>query len=89
MAEETPEGVSVIAELEDGMCIAKCSLDSLREQDINARIMDDAKFNQLVANIEKRGTLEQLPYCVLTDRGVEIVSGHHRTRAADIPEPSA
>lgn len=82
MAEETPEGVSVIAELEDGMCIAKCSLDSLREQDINARIMDDAKFNQLVANIEKRGTLEQLPYCVLTDRGVEIVSGHHRTRAA-------
>ena len=45
MAEETPEGVSVIAELEDGMCIAKCSLDSLREQDINARIMDDAKFS--------------------------------------------
>lgn len=45
-------------------------------------MMDDAKFNQLVANIEKRGTLEQLPYCVLTDRGVEIVSGHRRTRAA-------
>lgn len=82
MAEETPEGVEVIAELEDGMCLARCSLDSLREQDINARVMDDAKFSQLVANIKKRGTLEQLPYCVLTDRGVEIVSGHHRTRAA-------
>ena len=82
MAAQTPEGVEVIAELEDGICIARCDIDSLREQDINARVMDDARFNQLVANIEKRGTLEQLPYCVLTDRGVEIVSGHHRTRAA-------
>ena len=82
MAKEAPEGVTIVAELEDGICLARCDLDSLREQDINARVMDDAKFNQLVANIEKRGTLEQLPYCVLTDRGVEIVSGHHRTRAA-------
>lgn len=82
MAKETPEGVTIVAELEDGICLARCDLDALREQDINARVMDDAKFNQLVANIEKRGTLEQLPYCVLTDRGVEIVSGHHRTRAA-------
>lgn len=82
MAAQTPEGVEVIAELEDGICLARCDLDSLREQDLNARVMDDVKFNQLVANIEKRGTLKQLPYCVLTERGVEIVSGHHRTRAA-------
>ena len=82
MAKEAPEGVAIIAELEDGICLARCGLDAMREQDLNARVMDDAKFNQLVANIEKRGTLEQLPYCVLTDKGVEIVSGHHRTRAA-------
>ena len=79
---EEAKGVEVIAELEDGICIARADIDSLREQDLNARVMDDVKFDQLVANIEKRGTLEQLPYGVLTDRGVEIVSGHHRTRAA-------
>lgn len=76
------EGIEVIAELEDGICLAKVELSALVEQDVNARVMDDAKFGQLVENIRKRGTLEQLPYCALTDRGVEIVSGHHRTRAA-------
>lgn len=82
MEKEAPEGVEVIAELEDGICLARVDVNSMREQDLNARIMDDDKFNQLVANIGKRGTLEQLPYCVETDRGIEIVSGHHRTRAA-------
>ena len=72
----------IIAELGDGICIAKVELADLREQDLNARVMDDAKFNQLVENIGKRGTLEQLPYCALTDRGIEIVSGNHRVRAA-------
>lgn len=71
-----------VAELDDGIVLAKVNLVDLKEQDINARVMDDQKFNQLVANIGKRGTLEQLPYCVLTDRGIEIVSGHHRSRAA-------
>lgn len=76
------QGLNVIAELDDGICIARVGIDQLREQDMNARVMDDAKFDQLVRNIEKRGTLEQLPYCAMTDRGIEIVSGHHRTRAA-------
>lgn len=73
---------TTIAELNDGISIVRIPVEGLREQDINARVMDDAKFNQLVANIRKRGTLEQLPYCVETERGIEIVSGHHRTRAA-------
>lgn len=80
--EEEKERLEVIAELEDGICLAKVDVNALREQDLNARVMEDDKFNQLVANIGKRGTLEQLPYCVQTDRGIEIVSGHHRTRAA-------
>ena len=81
MAEEAA-GVEVIAELEDGICLAKVDINAMREQDLNARVMEDDKFNQLVTNIGKRGTLEQLPYCVETERGIEIVSGHHRTRAA-------
>lgn len=73
-----------MAELEDGIVLARVNVHDLREQDINARTMEDDKFNQLVANISKRGTLEQLPYCALTDRGVEIVSGHHRAKAAKL-----
>lgn len=74
----------VIAELDDGICLAKININSLREQDINARVMDKATFDKLVSNISKRGTLEQLPYCVETDRGIEIVSGHHRSKAARV-----
>ena len=38
-------------------------------------------FEQLTLNIRKRGILESLPYCARTERGIEIVSGHHRIRA--------
>lgn len=79
-----PEGVEVRAELQDGIVLATVDIENLREQDINARVMDDEMFGQLVANIKKRGALEQLPYCAVTNRGVEIVSGHHRVRAANI-----
>lgn len=74
----------VLYEMRDGICIAEVSVDELIEQELNARVMDDAKFKQLVSNIKKRGELEQLPYCAKTDKGIEVVSGHHRTRAAKL-----
>lgn len=73
-----------MSELQDGIVLAKVKTTELREQDINARVMDDDLFNQLVENIKKRGELEQLPYCALTSKGVEIVSGHHRVKAANV-----
>lgn len=76
------KGVEILADLGTGLFVALVPVNEFREQDINARIMDDAKFKRLVANIEKRGTLESLPYCTLTDRGIEIVSGHHRIKAS-------
>lgn len=82
--EAEKERYEVEAELDDGICVAKVRLDSMREQDLNARVMDNETFNKLVSNISKRGTLEQLPYCVLTDKGIEIVSGHHRCKAARV-----
>ena len=74
----------IVSEMNDGICIAEVDVDDLIEQELNARIMDDAKFKQLVSNIKKRGELEQLPYCATTDKGIEIVSGHHRVRAAKL-----
>lgn len=76
------KGVKFITELGSHLYIATVPITELREQDINARVMEDGKFKQLVNNIKKRGMLESLPFCAYTEKGVEIVSGHHRTKAS-------
>ncbi|WP_405961243.1 ParB N-terminal domain-containing protein [Streptomyces sp. NBC_00024] len=57
---------------------------TLREQDINAQVMQPRHFERLTGNIRKRGALESLPYCHQPGgKGpVEVISGHHRSRAA-------
>lgn len=56
----------------------------LREQDLNAQVMQPAEFERLVENIGNRGALESLPYCAQPpgQDDIEIISGHHRVRAA-------
>jgi hypothetical protein len=39
-------------------------------------------IEQLSKTIKKRKYMESLPYCVQTSKGIEVVSGHHRLRAA-------
>lgn len=59
--------------------------ENIREQDINANVMPVEMFNQLVSNVRNAGALESLPLMATrseTPEVVEIVSGHHRTRAA-------
>jgi hypothetical protein len=72
----------LIRDLGDGLSLYLVPVDSLREQDVNARLMPTAEYNQLVNNIKKRGRLESVPYCVKENGRIEIVSGHHRVRAA-------
>ena len=76
-----PDGVTVIADLGYGVVVAKVDISIIREQDKNAHMMKPEMFRQLAENIKKRGGMESLPFCALTDK-VEIVSGHHRVRAA-------
>jgi hypothetical protein len=60
-------------------------LASLREQDVNARLMSQSDYAQLVNNIRNSGHMESVPYCaVQADKPdvVQVVSGHHRLRAA-------
>lgn len=64
-----------------GLEIWKVDIDELREQDINARAMSKPMFDRLTTTIKNDKRLESLPFCALTDKGIEIVSGHHRTRA--------
>lgn len=75
-------GVELVADLGTDLYVAQVPINELREQDINARIMDDGKFKQLVNNIKKRSMVESLPFCAYTNRGIEIISGHHRVKAS-------
>ena len=72
-------------DLGNGLRIEVVAIGELREQDTNAHVMPPAKFERLVENIRRRGALESLPYCVQPggEGPVEIVSGHHRVRAAN------
>lgn len=76
-----PEGVTVLHELGNGLLFVRADVTAVREQDINAQYMKPEMFKQLVENVKKRGSLESIPFLALTDK-VEIVSGHHRYRAA-------
>lgn len=68
----------------DGMFVRWVDVAALREQDVNAQVMQPQQFARLTANIKDRGMLESLPYCYQPggEGVVEIVSGHHRARAA-------
>ena len=69
-------------DLGQGLQIWRVTQDDLREQDLNARAMPADMMARLVTTIQRDKRLESLPLCALTDKGLEIVSGHHRVRAA-------
>lgn len=71
-----------IYDMGTGLHIGKVQLDKVKEQDINARIMQDSMQDLLTKNITKRGQLESLPLLVLKDGKLEIISGHHRVKSA-------
>ncbi len=73
-----------IKDLGNGLVIAEVNVNEVREQDLNARMMSNDAFKQLVKNIKKRGGLESLPFCALKDDKIEIISGHHRIRACKV-----
>jgi hypothetical protein len=56
----------------------------LREQNVNANVMPTGMFNALVGNLRKNQAIEGVPLCAVREGStvMEIVSGHHRVRAA-------
>ena len=85
---EPEEGGRVV--LGEGLELWKVPLSMLQEQSLNARSMTSDTFLQLVDNIKRSNRLESLPLLAVQFRGegekkklvLEVVSGHHRTRAA-------
>ncbi len=71
-----------ILELGNGLELWKVHPSTLREQDVNARAMPKAMFERLSQTIARDKRLESLPLTAKTERGLEIISGHHRVRAA-------
>lgn len=71
-------------EVGPGLVVKRVVIAQVKEQDLNAQVMQPREFERLTENIRMRGALEQLPYCYQPDgEGViEVVSGHHRLRAA-------
>lgn len=80
MAESQSSGF----DLGEGLVVKFVDITELKEQEINAQVMNSRHFERLTENIRERGQLESLPYCYQPNgQGpVEIVSGHHRARAA-------
>ena len=74
----------VHVDLGNGLFLETVTIADLKEQDVNAHVMPPALFERLVENIRKTGRLESTPYCAqpLGQGAVEVVSGHHRIRAA-------
>jgi len=71
-----------LIDLGNGLSIVKIHIDNLKEQTLNARVMTKEMMEQLAKTIGKRKYMESLPYCCKTGKGIEIISGHHRIRAA-------
>ena len=55
---------------------------SIREQQLNARVMPPEMFDRLTQNIRKDNRVESLPFGVMREKHIELISGHHRLRAA-------
>src|SRR3954454_4963806 len=71
-----------LLDLGGGLELWTAAIDELIEQDVNARAMPKGMFERLAETVGRDKRLESLPLCATTPRGLEIVSGHHRTRAA-------
>ena len=72
-----------IAELSNGFEVWKLIVSNIKEQDVNAQVMEDRKMKILTSNIKNRGALESLPYVIKQGETFSVISGHHRVRAAN------
>lgn len=80
----TPEQEIEEFQIGPELFVRMVDVSALKEQDINAQVMEERHFDRLTENIKIRGALESLPYCHQPsgEGPVSIISGHHRSRAA-------
>ena len=71
-----------VATLDGGLEVWRLDASTIKEQDVNAQVMDKRRMKILTSNIKNRGALESLPYVYKDGDTFQVVSGHHRIRAA-------
>lgn len=71
-----------LADVGNNLALFKVNVDEVKEQDVNARVMPPEMLERLTETVKQEGRLEQLPFTILRENGFEMVSGHHRLRAA-------
>lgn len=72
-----------LADVGKNLALYKGHPDDLKEQDVNAHVMPPEMLEQLAQNIKGEERLESLPFAhIKTDGSHELISGHHRKRAA-------
>jgi hypothetical protein len=69
-------------DLGDDLSVQIIPIEALQEQDVNAQVMEPGDFDRLTENVKNRGALESLPFVTPNGGRFEIISGHHRVRAA-------
>lgn len=72
----------VVAQLEGDIEIWQVNINSLGEQEKNARSQPPEVFNRLRDTMKRDSRLESMPFVARSEDGVQIISGHHRVRAA-------
>ena len=76
------DGATRLAEAGDNLEIWRVPYTAIREQDLNARVMPPEMLERLTETIRRENRLESLPFGVLREKHIELISGHHRLRAA-------
>ena len=71
-----------ICEAGPNLEIWRVDIKDIKEQDVNAQFMVPEMFNRLSENVKKESRLESIPFTVKREDHFELVSGHHRVRAA-------
>ncbi len=69
-------------ELYEGLELWYVNIAVLREQSLNAQSMATNMFLALTETIKRDSRLESMPLCAWQDGKLELISGHHRVRAA-------
>lgn len=71
-----------ICEAGENLALFRVKHTEVREQSLNARVMEPEMMERLAKTIAKEGRLESVPFGVLRDGYIELISGHHRIRSA-------
>jgi hypothetical protein len=74
--------MEILCEAGDNLVMVRVNRTEVREQEVNARFQPPEMLERLAATIRSEPRLESVPFGVMRDGYIEVISGHHRIRGA-------